>query len=82
MGKFNGPSPKRHLAWSNDCGFVQELVARGGYLSMVERQALLTRLAKRGTKNGKATFQGVKKTMKKSQPLCCSACVYIYVSLA
>eukprot|EP00439_Symbiodinium_sp_Y106_P019305 s4576_g2.t1 len=29
MGKFGGPSPKRHVAWSNDEGFVQELLARG-----------------------------------------------------
>ena len=62
MGKFGGPSPKRHVAWSNDEGFVQELLARGAYMSITERNALgATKLVKRGHKNGVPTFTGCKK---------------------
>ena len=72
MGKFGGPSPKRHLLWSNDEMFVRQVMARGGYLSNAERDLLRTSLAKKRTQHGKSTFQGVKKKLKESQPLCCS----------
>lgn len=68
MGKFGGPSPKRHVAWSNDEAFVQELLARGGFMSITERNALgTTKLVKRGHKNGVPTFTGCKKLLKNSQ---------------
>ena len=64
MGKFGGPSPKRHLLWSNDEMFVRQVMARGGYLSNAERDLLRTRLAKKRTQHGKSTFQGVKKNSR------------------
>ena len=75
MGKFGGPSPKRHLLWSNDEMFVRQVMARGGYLSNAEKDLLRTRLAKTRTRHGKTTFHGVKKKLKESQPLCCSVCM-------
>ena len=73
MGKFGGPSPKRHVAWSNDEAFVQELLARGGFMSITERNALgTTKLVKRGHKNGVPTFTGCKKLLKNSQSPDCS----------
>ena len=73
MGKFKGPSPKRHLGWSNDEEFMQQLMTRGGYLSVVERQALgESRLCKRGNKAGKASFTGCKQLLKQSQIFVCN----------
>ena len=69
MGCFQGPSPKRHVGWSNDKGFMEELMAKGGFLSASDRMRLTTRLATTGVKNGMPTFTGCKQLMKKSQPL-------------
>ena len=71
-GKFGGLSPKRHLCWSNDEGFVAELLGRGGYLSATDWAKLSTRLTKKNGKlgpNGVPSFTGVKKLLKQSQPL-------------
>ena len=69
MAKFGGPSPKRHLGFSNDANFIQQLLDRGGYLSQDERRALgESRLTKRGVSSaGKTTYTGVKKFLKQSQ---------------
>ena len=68
MGKFQGPSPKRHVGWSNDEQFMQQIVTRGGYLSISERQALgESKLVRKVVKNGKPTFSGNKKLLRASQ---------------
>ena len=72
MGCFGAPSPKRHMGWSNDEGFMKMIMARGGYLSSVDAAKLGTRLVKRKTKNGKDTFTGCSQLLKNSQCLCCS----------
>ena len=68
MGKFQGPTPKRHVGWSNDEQFMQQILTRGGYLSVHERQALgESKLVRKGLKNGKATFSGNKRLLQASQ---------------
>ena len=68
MGKFQGPSPKRHVGWSNDEQFMQQIVTRGGYLSIPERQALgESKLVRKDVKNGKKTFSGNKTALRASQ---------------
>ena len=68
MGKFGGPSPKRHMGFSNDEEFMQQLMDRGGFMSLAERQALgESKLTKKGSKFGCRTFTGCKKMLKQSQ---------------
>ena len=71
MAKYGAPSPKSQLGWSNDEAFIRKIVARGGYLSQAEKsQMVKVELAKRGVNMaGKATYTGVKKTLKQSQYL-------------
>ena len=69
MGCFKGPSPKRHVGWSNHESFMADLMAKGGFLSVADRTRLQARLAKKGTRNGVPTFTGCKQLMKKSQHL-------------
>ena len=74
MGCFGGPSPKRHVGWSSDEGFMRQLMERGGFLSASDRDQLAARLAKRGTsKGGAGTFTGCKKLLKQSQNLVVSS---------
>ena len=68
MGKFGGPSPKRHMGFSNDEEFMQQLMDRGGFMSLAERQALgESKLTKKGSKFGCPAFTGCKKMLKQSQ---------------
>ena len=71
MGKFCGPSPKKHLGWSNDEEFMKGIVARGGFLTTAERDAFgQTKLVtKRSKADGSMAFTGVKKLLKQSQKL-------------
>ena len=86
MGKFGGPTPKRHMGWSNDEQFMQDLMARGGYMSVAERKDIGTaQLVRRGkNRGGMPTFTGAKQ-LKKSQSLvstdalCFSASILFYV---
>ena len=73
MAKFGGPSPKRHLGWSNDEGFIKMLMDSGGYLSAAERRALgEPKTVKRGVTAARGeTYTGVKKFLKRSQPSEC-----------
>ena len=70
MGKFGAPTPKRHMGWSNDEEFMQDLMARGGYLSTAECKEIgAAQLVRRGkNKGGVPTFTGAKQ-LKKSQTL-------------
>ena len=73
MGKFKGPSPKRHLGWSNDEEFMQQLMTRGGYLSSAERQRLgESKLCKKSQRQGRPTFTGCKQLLKQSQSFICN----------
>ena len=73
MCKFDGPSLKRHLALSNCEEFLASLTARGGYVSMQERDTLVKiKLAAQGkNRSGRVNnkFAGIKKLLKASQPL-------------
>ena len=70
MAKFGGPSPKRHVGWSNDKSFIQMLLDQGGYLSLDERRnAGHVKLVKRGHVDGKRTYTGIRKMLKQSQLL-------------
>ena len=66
MGKFGGPSPKKHLGWSNDEEFMAQIIARGGF---AERQAFgESKLVKKSSKSdGTMAFTGCKKLLKQSQ---------------
>ena len=46
MGRFSGPSPKRHKVWSNDKSLLDAIFERGGYMSRVDQQACSTKLVK------------------------------------
>ena len=70
MGCFDGPTPKRHMGWSNDKGFMEELMGRGGFLSAADRNAMATKLVRRTiNKSGIPTFTGKKELLKRSQLL-------------
>ena len=73
MGKFNGPTAKRHRLWSNDPGLLEEIHARGGYLSKQERTALkgepLTKIYT--DSKGIKRFAGIPDKLKASQRLGC-----------
>ena len=89
MGKFGGPSPKRHLGFSNDETFMTMLMRQGGYLSVQERLQLgKSKLTKRGVSGAtnKPTFTGCKKHLKQSQcpdcyffPACVCVCCLLYM---
>ena len=70
MGRFDGPTPKRHTGWSNDEQFMTQLMGRGGFLSAADRMKFNLRLAKKGqNKSGMPTFTGQKQLLKQSQLL-------------
>ena len=81
MGKFGGSTAKRHLGWSNDEGFMKDLMARGGFMNAEERRQIATSLVTRGTsKRGMPTFTGAKQ-LKKSQTLACIEAMLGFVFL-
>ena len=80
MGCFDGPTPKRHVGWSNDKGFMEELMGRGGFLSATDRSAMATTLVRRTiNKYGVPTFTGKKELLKQSQQLVATLCVWVCV---
>ena len=38
MGQFAGPTPKRHLIWSNDAVMVNSILEVGGHMTREEMQ--------------------------------------------
>ncbi|CAJ1350123.1 unnamed protein product, partial [Effrenium voratum] len=74
MGVFGAPSAKRHCGWSNDEGFIGQLVAEGGYLSKREREAVTSAKLTRSyvDEQGRRKFVGQKLQLKRSQPLSCT----------
>ena len=71
MGAYGSPTAKRQVGWSNDASFMAMILAQGGFLSKAEKDKLgQSLLTKRGVNSqGKATFTGVQKLLKKSQLL-------------
>ena len=70
MGCFDASSSKRHVIWSNDHGFVDSIIAAGGYLSHAQKQSLCSRALVNHTtdpRTGRKRFTGVKKALKASQ---------------
>ena len=71
MCKFGGASVKRHMVLSNCRGFLGSLTARGGYLSIEERNkmAKIKLAIQHSNRSGsvKNKFSGVKKLLKASQ---------------
>ena len=74
MGKYNGPTPKRHKIWSNDEGMVNAILAEAGYMSRSEQKACKGQPTVRRyiDKNGKPRRTGVASALKSSQTLDCS----------
>ena len=66
MGVFGAPSAKRHCGWSNDEGFIGQLVAEGGYLSKREREAVTSAKLTRSyvDEQGRRKFVGQKLQLK------------------
>lgn len=46
MGKFNGPTPKRHRLWSNDPKLLGYIADRAGYMSSAEQSACTVKTAR------------------------------------
>lgn len=72
MGKFGGPTAKRHRLWSNDAGLLEEIHQRAGHLSKEERLALQGEpLAKMYVDSkGFKRYAGIPDKLKASQSLC------------
>lgn len=70
MGKFNGPSPKRHRLWSNDSGLLDLIGSRAGYMSRIEQAACPVRTARTYyDKRGVKRRVGNKEALRDSQTL-------------
>ena len=71
MGLFGQLSSKRHIGFSNARSLLAAITAKGGYMSVAEREnmtkvALATHNSSK-SKFGRRTFTGVKKRLKQSQ---------------
>ena len=71
MGMFNGPTPKRHMIWTNDEKVVRTVDARAGYLPASLKAELSGEplVTKHVDKNGVMRQTGVKRKLKASQIL-------------
>ena len=70
MGKFNGPTPKRHRLWSNDSVLLNLIASRAGYMSREEQAACTVRTARTyHDKRGVKRRVGIKPALKESQIL-------------
>ena len=71
MCKFGGASVERHMVLSNCRGFLGSLVAKGGYLTVEDRNkmAKIKLAVQHANRSGhvKNKFSGVKKLLKASQ---------------
>lgn len=71
MGKFNGPTPKRHRLFSNDRDFLQPIADAAGYMSRVEQSQCKVKTARSyHDKQGVRRHVGNKETLRDSQKLC------------
>ena len=72
MGLFDGPTPKRHRAWSNDYSLIESLQMRAGSMTKEVMGKFTTTLVhKYVDKNGVKRRVGKKKELKASQMLGC-----------
>ena len=70
MGKFGGPTPKRHRIWGNDPSQLQEIALRAGYMSRAEQSASEVKTARQYIDaNGKKRMVGNKSVLLSSQTL-------------
>lgn len=68
MGRFSGPSPKRHKVWSNEKSLLDSIFERAGYMSRVDQQACSTKLVKSYTDSkGVKRVVGLKDQLRGSQ---------------
>ena len=71
MGKFNGPTPKRHRLFSNDRNFLQPISDIAGYMSRLEQSQCKVKTARSyHDKQGVRRHVGNKETLRDSQKLC------------
>ena len=83
MANYGQGSAKRHVAWSNDCEFIDGIVRNGGYLSVADRQALcLNKLAHHyyDPKVGKIRYTGKSLLLPESSCPICLVRQYVVVS--
>ena len=70
MGRFNGPSPKRHIFLGNDLSMIETLGLRGGYMSRADQARCPVRTAEVYTdRSGVQRHHGKKRELKDSQRL-------------
>lgn len=70
MGRFSGPSPKRHIFMGNDESMIETLGQRAGYMSRADQARCPVRTAEIYTDHsGVQRHQGKKKELKSSQHL-------------
>jgi hypothetical protein len=79
MGKFNGPTPKRHRLFSNDRDFLQPIADAAGYMSRVEQSQCKVKTARSyHDKQGVRRHVGNKETLRDSQKLCFNPTICFY----
>lgn len=70
MGKFGSASPKMHVIWSNDFGFLEMVHARAGHMPRSEQKEKSEKLVKTYfDKQGNRRHVGIKNKLKNSQTL-------------
>ena len=70
MGRFEGPTPKRHKLFSNDQRLLDDIAARAGYMSLAEQAACTVKTARRYVDRlGVQRHVGIKSALKQSQLL-------------
>lgn len=81
MGRFHGPSAKRHRVWSNDKLLLQRLSVRAGSLKMADREGLTSLTHRYVDRNGVPRCVGLKKKLKESQPISQDPISKLFVAL-
>lgn len=70
MGKFNGPTPKRHRLWSNDSTLLGYIADRAGYMSRADQSACTVKTARVYLDRfGVKRRVGIKEALRSSQNL-------------
>ena len=68
MGCFGGDSPKRHRIWSNDCGLVEAICERAGYMSRADQEKCPVKTTRKYIdRNGVKRCVGIKDALRQSQ---------------
>ena len=70
MGKFNGPTPKRHRLWSNDSTLLGYIADRAGFMSRADQSACTVKTARVYLDRfGVKRRVGIKEALRSSQNL-------------